>query len=145
MMAFNICSLIPDEYDAVIQIWSAAELEFRPNGRDNPESLKQYIADNPDLCLCAKHEGAIIGVILGSDDGRKAWVNRVAVRPEFQRKGVAKILIAELEAAFKKRGRYVFSALIYEFNESSAALFERAGFSHAKNVRYFSKRENPDV
>lgn len=143
-MNLFIRSLKTDDYETVVKIWRAAGLEFRPHGRDSRENLEKFIADNPDLCLCAESGGAIIGVILGSDDGRKAWINRVAVPPEFQKKGVASRLIVELESAFKKRGRRVFSALIYDDNDSSAALFEQAGFSHATNVRYFSKRETPD-
>ena len=143
-MNLLIRSLKPEDYETVIEIWRASDLEFRPLGRDKRENLKKFIADNPDLCLCAESGGAVIGVILGSDDGRKAWINRVAVPPEFRRMGVASRLIAELESAFKRRGRNVFSALIYDNNDASAVLFQRAGFSHAKNVRYFSKKETPD-
>lgn len=143
-MDINIRSLIPEDYDAVISIWSDADLEFRPNGRDNPEALKHFIEDNQDLCLCAEYNGKLIGVIFGSDDGRKAWINRVAVHPEYQRKGVGANLITALEAAFKKRGREVFSALIYDVNTASKMLFQKAGFSNWAEVQYFSKRNSKD-
>ncbi|MBU4189834.1 MAG: GNAT family N-acetyltransferase [Candidatus Thermoplasmatota archaeon] len=47
----------------------------------------------------------LIGVVVGSDDGRKGWINRLAVDLKHRKKGVARVLINAVEDALKKIGR----------------------------------------
>ncbi len=106
--------------------------------------MAKEIRDNPDLVLGAYEGDELIGVIVGSDDGRKGWINRLAVLPKYRRQGVASALIVSCEKALRKRGRRIICTLV-EDNPESLKLFKKAGYTKHDEIFYLSKREAKDV
>jgi GNAT superfamily N-acetyltransferase len=134
-----------DSYKSVIKLWKDAKLSFRPNGRDSPEEMKKQFEQDSDIILGAFENGDLIGVIFGSDDGRKGWINRLAVHPDHRGKKIAHSLIESLENALKKRGRKIICTLIEDWNESSFSLFNKMGYVKHDDIIYLSKRESEDI
>ena len=87
-----------DDYDALIALWKATGLPFKPKGRDSREDIERQIGLSCTIYRVAVLDRRIVGAILGSHDGRKGWINRLAVLPEYTRQGVAKALVADVEA-----------------------------------------------
>jgi ribosomal protein S18 acetylase RimI-like enzyme len=123
------------------ELWRDSGLSFKQRGRDRLELLRAQRRRSPDLFLGAFSEGELVGSVIASDDGRRGWINRLAVRPSVRRKGVAKALVLEAEDALRKRGRHLFCIHVERDNESSMRLFEKAGYALEKDIFYFTKRE----
>ncbi len=135
----------PEDYAAVCDLWQDAGLSTRPHGRDaEPEFLRQ-LKHFPTTYLLAEHDGCIIGVILGTHDQRKGWINRLAVRPEYQRQAVARRLIEACEQALYGQGIGIVAALVGKENAASVAIFAAAGYVTDVPVHYFRKRARPDI
>jgi len=49
------------------------------------------------IFLVAAADQRIAGVVLGTHDGRKGWINRLAVAKDFRRQNIASKLVATLE------------------------------------------------
>jgi GNAT superfamily N-acetyltransferase len=80
-------------------------------------------------------------VSLCSDDGRKGWINRLAVLPEYTGKGIATALINQSEKALGRRGMHIFCIHIEGDNADSMRLFENAGYHRELDIFYYTKRE----
>ncbi len=93
----------------------------------------------------AEYEGHIVGSALGTHDGRKGWINRVAVAPEHQRHGVAKMLVGEVEKRLEDRGIEIVACLIEDHNTVSKEVFCSLGYSAHEDITYFSRRKSPDT
>jgi ribosomal protein S18 acetylase RimI-like enzyme len=141
----EIKQLTTNDYDSMIELWNKAGLSHRPDGRDSRDEIERQINEFGDLYLGAFANGEMVGVIIGTDDGRKGWINRLAVHPEYHRKGVASELIRAIEAALEARNRRIISVLIELPNESSVVLFEKAGYKTWQGMAYLSKREDEKV
>src|SRR5665647_1146101 len=81
------------DYDDVVRLWMEAGLPFRPQGRDRLERVAAELLGGTAVFLLAEAEGKSVGVVLGTHDGRKAWINRLAVAPAFRRRGIARLLV----------------------------------------------------
>ncbi len=93
------------------------------------------------MILVAEFNGKIIGVVLGTHDGRKGWMNRLAVDTEFRRKNIAKKLVSEAEKWFEENGLEVFTCIIERKNTASVKLFQKLGYEEW-DVRYVSNRKS---
>ena len=82
--------------------------------------------------------------MFGTHDVRKAWVNRLAVHPEYRRQGLATRLVREVERAFRRQGMEMFVALIDDGNRSSRALFRSLGYD-LWDITYARKKRRPGV
>jgi ribosomal protein S18 acetylase RimI-like enzyme len=129
------------ELESMVKIWALSGLPCRPRGRDSLRALETQRKASPELFIGAFERGALVGVALVSDDGRKGWINRLAVIPEAQAKGIARRLILESEKALRARGRRLFCVQIEGYNKASMKLFERAGYKKEDDILYFTKRE----
>lgn len=134
-----------DDYNTIIKFWERAGLDHRPKGRDSEAALSQQIKMNPDLFLGAFENEKMIGTIIGSFDGRKGWINRLAVDPMYRGQGIAKRLIKAIELALRKRGARIICTLIEDWNENSLHLFEKCKYIRDDSIIYFSKRESDEV
>lgn len=134
-----------EDYDALIRLWEAAGLRHRPDGRDGRGRIGKELGSPMAVFLVAELEGRLIGSLLGTTDGRKGWINRLAVHPDFQRRGVARALLREAEERFERRGLLVFACLIEGENAASQEFFDRMGYDADRTVVYFSKRKGKAV
>lgn len=139
-----IRSLVREDYDDLVTLWEESGLSYRPMGRDSKELLQKQIEENPDLYLGAFIDDKLIGCVLATFDGRKGWINRLAVSPGYRRLGIGQQLIDAAEKALKKRGSSVIGVLIFDTNTPSLSLFEKMGYSIHNDIRYVSKRNSEE-
>jgi ribosomal protein S18 acetylase RimI-like enzyme len=135
-----------DDYPRLVALWQAAGLPIKPNGRDSREAFERQLAGGTQTALGVETEdGQLVGVVLATHDGRKGWINRLAVHPAYRRQGIAKALIAAAEEVLHRQGMDVIAALIEPDNTASLALFLEAGYVDWPGIHYVSKRTREDV
>jgi ribosomal protein S18 acetylase RimI-like enzyme len=140
----DIHPLNADGYDAIFEVWTASGLRISPTGRESRESFEMQMVGGHQTCFGAVIDGKLVGVVLATHDGRKGWINRLAVLPDYRRYGVAAKLVETAERSLYGIGLTVVAALVEHENEASLELFKKQGY-RVHNVYYVSKRENPDA
>jgi ribosomal protein S18 acetylase RimI-like enzyme len=114
------------DYAEVVQLWKEAGLTIRPG--DEIDGIKLKLQRDPDLFLVAQEESQIVGVVMGAWDGRRGWINHLAVSPKRQRCRIGVALVSELEKRLIRKGARKVNAQIYRSNKKSIAFFKKAGY-----------------
>ena len=134
-----------DEYDELLALWERAGLPVRPEGRDASDRFARQMADCRQRVVGLRADAKLIAVVVLTHDGRKGWLNRLAVDPAHRRRGLATRLIAEAERWFvEDQGLEIWAALIEGENQDSQALFAALDY-HRHDVVYVSKRTRPEA
>ena len=115
-----------DDYESVVELWREAGLVVRPG--DEREGIELKLQRDPELFLVAEDDREILGVVLGAWDGRRGWINHLAVRQGHRRSGIGKVLIEELERRLIDKGALKVNAQIYQSNKSSLAFFKALNY-----------------
>ncbi len=134
-----------EDYDAVLKLWQDCRLPFKPYGRDSREKIAKEITKETAIFLVAERDGEVIGTVLGTHDGRKGWINRLAVDPKYRRQGIAQRLLEEAEEKIYQKGIEIVTCLIEDYNQTSMDFFQKAGYTKHTDIIYFSKRKNPQI
>jgi N-acetylglutamate synthase len=133
-----------EDHEVIVRLWTRSGLPYKPNGRDGRDKMAAELA-NPDVAAFGLFaERDLLAVGLANYDGRRGWINRVAVHPDHRGKGLARRIIDACEQFLRSRGAVVICALIEETNSPSMAAFEKAGYSCLDNIKYFAKRDSAD-
>ncbi len=132
-----------EEYDDLISLWDRSGLPYDKDDRDSKDKIEGQVFDDHVIILVMKDNGKMIGAIIGSSDGRKGWINRLVIDPEYRGRKLGERLLEKTEEMLVEMGVDYFSALIEDENSPSMALFNRCGYGAWDNIVYFSKRLNP--
>jgi ribosomal protein S18 acetylase RimI-like enzyme len=111
------------DYDSVLKLWDEAGLTFRPQGRDSRQRIGKELRQGHSIFLVAEAKDNIVGTLLGTQDGRKGWLNRLAVAKGFRKQGLARQLVTEVESRFDKLSLDVIACLIEGENTTSMEVF----------------------
>ena len=134
-----------EDYPEVIKLWEKAGLEIRLKGREHPDQMKKQLKSDNVILLGKFSADIMLGVVLVTHDGRKGWMNRLAVNPKYKRKGVAKELISSAERLLFEEFRIeIFGALVSKENLKSDYFFASVGYEKWEEISYFSKRRRFD-
>lgn len=144
-MAVRIAPLRGSDYDAVIDLWRRADLISRVGKRDERRAFARQLRVDRGLYLGAYDGDRLVGTVLGTHDSRKGWVNRIAVDPSYQGRGIGTRLLRACEKALVRKGIRIFAALVNEENEPSKSLFEKEGYEFLEGILYVRKKVDPDV
>ena len=140
----RIRPLRPADHDAVIALLAACGMNPHTRGRDGPSAFGRQLAAHPTTYLGAFDGDRLVGCVFGTHDSRKAWINRLAVDPEYRRQGTASRLVREAERGLRRQGMEMFAALIDLPNRQSVALFRSLGYDLGK-LWYARKKRRPGV
>jgi ribosomal protein S18 acetylase RimI-like enzyme len=133
------------DYDAVLTLWKEGKVPYRPQGRDSKKNIRWQLQQPTSLYFLAESKGKIIGVVFGTHDGRKGWINRLVVTPTYQKKGIAKQLVHEVETRLETLDIHIVASLIEEWNDISMQVFDHLGYTKHTDIFYFSKRKNKNI
>lgn len=98
---------------------------------------------NQVFFLGAEIKGSLRGAVIVTHDGRKGYLKRIAVHPDYRRKGLAKLLTKEAERTLFEKGIKVIELLIEKDNQASIQLARKLGYVEHEDIIYFSKRTSP--
>jgi ribosomal protein S18 acetylase RimI-like enzyme len=119
-----------EDYDQVIALWTAVGLDVSRS--DSRAGLAHKLERDADLFLVAKAEESssdIIGVVMGSYDGRRGWINHLAVAPANKGHGLGRLLMAEVERRLRAKGCAKVNLLIEPANVQAQGFYERLGYN----------------
>lgn len=135
------------DYDRVVELWTEGGLPLKPAGRDSPENMLKQVGLPNVLFLVAEEgeTGRIVGTLLATHDGRKGWINRLAVDASLRRRGLGARLVREAEGWLEEQGMDILACLIEDDNARSMAVFEKLGYKKHPEIVYFAKRKHPGV
>lgn len=140
----HIRSYDHDDYDAVSALWATSE-HLGPVPRDDVESK---LRRDPELFLVAVDddgdEPVVVGVVMGSTDGRRGWINRLAVDPARRHEGIGAAIVEELERRMLATGTKKVNLLVFGENTGGRAFWERLGYPGFEGLVLHSKRLDRD-
>lgn len=144
-MAVEIRRLSVADYDEIVQVWLDAGLPYKPHGRERREILREEMMQPFCAFFGLYEDDRLIGVSIANWDGRRGWINRLAIDPDCRGRGLASKLIKECERFLEAQRAMVIAALIEEENLPSMAAFNKAGYVCMPEVKYFSKRKSKEA
>ena len=98
-MKLNIRPFVPSDEKAVVQLWTDCGLVVSWN---NPHrDIQRKLKVQSDLFLVGCSEDHIIATVMAGYDGHRGWINYLAVRPQYQRTGVARQMMDEAETSLR--------------------------------------------
>ena len=134
-----------DDHAAILALWQRAGLHsIRPEGRDSRSEFEKQFAGG-QIAIGLEEDGRLIGVVIVTNDTRKGWINRLAIDPDYQRKGYGEQLVHAAEDALHEAGIHLIAAFIEEGNVASLTLFEKLGYATHPKIVYVSKRDSADA
>jgi ribosomal protein S18 acetylase RimI-like enzyme len=130
-----------------MDLWAQGGLPLKPQGRDRRENIAGQIGlPNVRFLVAEEGEGGpVIGTVFATHDGRKGWINRVAVDATLRRRGIGARLVREAERWLESQGMDILACLIESDNEASMAVFKKLGYTKHPEILYFAKRKFPGV
>jgi len=128
-----------DDYDAVYALWDSLPGIGLHEGEDSRAGMTYYLKRNPDTCFVAEEttpacghpstEGncRIIGAVLCGNDGRRGYINHLAVAQAHQGRGLGRVLVNACLAAMRSEGILKCSFVTYRDNIEGNAFWDAVG------------------
>ncbi len=134
------------DYDAVIALWRDCDgVSLRD--ADSFEGIKKYLRRNPGLSFIAQDESGLVGTLMAGHDGKRGYIQHLAVAGEKRNNGVACQLVELCLGALKSQGIVKSHVHVLGVNESGCRFWNACGWKHRGEIEMYSfiNGENPNV
>ncbi len=111
---------------SVVSLWHECGLVHPQNDPDR--DIDRKLAHGTDYFLVATAGDEIVGSAMGGYEGHRGWVNYVAVSPAWQRQGVGRRIMDELERRLRLVGCAKVNLQIRSSNSEVMEFYRRLGF-----------------
>jgi ribosomal protein S18 acetylase RimI-like enzyme len=115
-------------------------LSYEPGSqRSMLEDVTTLLAHGPSArLLAAEQDGRLVGTLIVTFDGWRGNMYRLAVHPDFRRRGIAKRLVEQAHAWLRAQGCLRITALVEAGHEYATGFWEAAGYTCDANMHRYS-------
>ena len=113
--------------EAIIALWEHVFPDDPPHNA--PASVfDAKFAMGDDLLLVATDQESVIGTAMATYDGHRGWLYKVAVLPEYRRRGIGRDLVFHAISALRATGCIKVNLQIRDTNTAVRGFYEALGF-----------------
>ena len=132
---FLIRECRPEEAEALLTLWQAAGTS--PSVTDTITDIRRAIESSASV-LVAEADQHIVGSLIATFDGWRGNMYRIAVHPDYRRRGIGRALVKEGERGLVKQGVKRITALVEEKYPWAVAFWSSVGYEIEPGiVRFF--------
>ena len=121
----------------LLDLWKRASAG--PSVSDNPDAIRRRLHRDRHLFLLAWDEKRLVGSLIGGWDGWRASMYRLAVDPDYRRRGIARRLVTAVENELREIGATRIGALVFTYNRSGQAFWSSESYSLDEEVARYVK------
>ena len=125
----------------VLELWRRAGAE--PSVTDDPGSLRRRLRRDRNLFVLAWDRGRLVGTLIGGWDGWRGHMYRLAVDPGCRRSGIARRLVANVEARLRRMGAVRIDGIVMKRNRAGSAFWRALGYRRQVEVVRYVKDLRP--
>ena len=132
---FFIRECCSEEAEALLALWQAAGTS--PSVTDTVTDIQTAIESSASV-LVAEADQRIVGSLIATFDGWRGNMYRIAVHPDYRRRGIGRALVKEGEKCLAKLGVKRITALVEEKYPWATAFWSDVGYEIEPGiVRFF--------
>lgn len=125
-MNIEIAEMTIADYDEVFALWNDAEgLGLHRDDCDSREGIGRYLEHNAGMSFVARHGERLVAAVLCGTDGRRGYLNHLAVAPSHRRRGIGTALVRRCIAVLKQMGISRCNLFVFAANEASVAFWRK--------------------
>jgi len=126
-----------DESD-ILKLWISYKLVVPQN--DPIKDIECKLNTQPELfLLVGTLSDNVVASVMGGYDGHRGWIYYLAVEPEYQKQGIGRRMVDEIEQKLKGIGCQKLNLQVRTSNTSAITFYAHLGFSN-DNVIGLGKR-----
>ena len=127
-MAIQLREFTLADYDFAYALWQNAGPGIGIGRSDTREEISKKLQRDPDLFLVAQEGNEIIGTVIGGYDGRRGLVYHLAVAHAYRGRGIAKLLMDEIERRLIAKGCLKAYLLVLEGEKEIVEFYQHRGW-----------------
>ena len=127
-----------DDYAAVHALWTSVPGVGLREHEDSREGIAYYLRRNPASCFVAVEDNKIIGAVLCGNDGRRGYINHLAVSTEHRGRGIGRDLANACRDAMRAEGIRMMSFVVFRDNKTGNAFWDALGATPRDELRYYN-------
>ena len=136
-MALSTRPFTAGDYSSARSLWEKTE-GMGLSASDERDAILAYLARNPGLSLVAEDADRVVGTLLVGHDGRRGFLNHLAVAESHRRSGLGRRLVDEGLVALKRVGISKCHLFVFEANPEGQAFWEAVGGERRNDFAVFS-------
>ena len=141
-MDVQIQEMSIDDFEEVYELWRSTE-EIVLSEIDTHESIARFLERNPGFSYVARQADSIVGVVLCSHDGRRGYIDHLAVRNSHRLQGIGKALVLRCLYNLMRAGIRRWNLYIFEGNQEAIEFWKKIGWSPKLNMVMMSQPISP--
>ncbi len=121
------------DYDAAMALWQRTEgMGLRP--ADAPEHIARYLARNPGLSFVAMDGDHLVGTVLCGHDGRRGYLQHLAVEQAYRGQGIGRALVERVLHALRDAGIRKCHLFVIKENQAAIEFWRHIGWELRQDI-----------
>ena len=126
------------DYEGAYALWQGME-GIGLSEADEKPNIAQYLARNPGLSFVAEEGGLLVGALLGGSDGRRGFLNHLAVAHNHRRAGIGRALVERSLAALAALGMRKCHIFVLARNRAGRRFWRKIGWQERTTLLVMSQ------
>ena len=139
-MTIQIQEMTIQDYDEVYALWRETE-GIKLSEVDGKNDINRLLEHNPGLSFVARDGDQLVGAVLCTHDGRRGYIDHLAVRASHRRQGIGKGLAARCLYNLMRVGIRKMHLFVQEDNDEAIAFWRKLGWAERVELLTMSRNQ----
>lgn len=137
-MKLTVQDMTMADYDEVRALWSESE-GIDLGEADSRSSIARFLERNPGLSFVVRDNGQLVGAVLCGHDGRRGYIDNLAVRKSHRCQGIGRMLASRCVYQLIQIGIRKWNLFVREDNQEAIAFWRKLGWHQRVELLTMSK------
>lgn len=126
------------DYDEVRALWSESE-GIDLSEADSRSAIARFLERNPGMSFVVRDDGNLVGAVLCGHDGRRGYIDNLAVRTSHRYQGIGRMLASRCVYQLIQIGIHKWNLFVREDNQDAIAFWRKLGWHQRVELLTMSK------